>query len=404
MKFMLFHHKNKALAQYVKECSTLNRMESENLCEIDILSSPQQNIHKSFAELPESLRKLLFFAKPDLVICLDDNVRPIRPIFAFELTTHVPARDHWMQRFVNLVGCAQEGVPGAYVIPFSMPERENFSGEIDDYFFFAYERVMEIHKTPFYIAQWESLDGKTLNRDALITHMPNRDSKDIVNAFKFLNLVLDTAIHGRDVSNLMGDRLIVELRNQIRQRAYKQVPRISDFQRLYFNMGKDDFLTIQELKNWLKLKGLSLPARLPDRIKKRNKNLIYVPQSTQVSRSQEALRRTLLKRVSKKGGDPYTGQPLAFDYMFCRLGPTPYERDVNVIIDLSVLKFSDLAKYHRQVWEQCPLRYEELNQLDHVPRYTMYLTEGCPHVTKNFLRIYAFTADLIAFKDGLVYF
>ena len=82
----------------------------------EIRNLPDNN-NVRFAELPEQLRRLLFFAKPDVVICYDNGTHPVRPVFAFELTYHMPARDHWLQRFNNLVGCAQIGVPGAYVLP-----------------------------------------------------------------------------------------------------------------------------------------------------------------------------------------------------------------------------------------------------------------------------------------------
>src|SRR5690242_6565420 len=115
--FLIYHHKNLRLAQYVRYYSALRQMEDAGHCTTKILSLPQQNKHRSFSELPASMRRLLFFAKPDVVICLDDGLRPVRPIFAFEVTTHVPASDHWIQRFHNLVGCAQEKVPGTYILP-----------------------------------------------------------------------------------------------------------------------------------------------------------------------------------------------------------------------------------------------------------------------------------------------
>ena len=109
-------------------------------------------------------------------------------------------------------------------------------------------------------------------------------------------------------------------------------------------------------------------------------------------------------RIDKKGGDPYLGQPLAFDYIFCRLGETPFERDANVILDLTVLKFEDLAKYHRKVWQSSPLQFTKITQIKHIPTYTMELKEGAAQLLKNVLRVYAFAADMIVYDDGLIYF
>ena len=405
MKFILYYHKNKPLAQYVKKFSLLSELERRGECESFIRSLPQQNKHEAFAELPSSMRKLLFYAKPDLVICMDNGVQPVRPIFAFEESTHVPARDHWMQRFVNLVGCAQEGVPGAYIMPFSMPTREKFKGEIDPFFFFAYDRVMEIHQTPFYIAEWKSTDGQTLDRDQEFPTKPDHNSEGLRNTFNFLEMVLDSAIHGRNFSDLMRERLFVDLRNQIRNRAYSvEIPKIADFDRLSFNMRSNDFLSFSEMRRWIVEKGIHIPENMPDRIIKRKRNLIFVPQSDRAKKTSDELRSALLYRIKSKGGDPYMGQPLTFDYIFCRLGTTPYERDANLIIDLSIISFSDLAEYHRQVWSNCPLKHIELSSIKHIPQYTMYLKECCPAVEKNFLRVYAFAADIIVFKEGLIYF
>lgn len=109
-------------------------------------------------------------------------------------------------------------------------------------------------------------------------------------------------------------------------------------------------------------------------------------------------------RIKNKGADPYLGQPLAFDYIFCRLGKTPYERDTNLIIDLSMLYFEDFSCYHKKIWDRCPLQNENLNDIKNIPEYTMYLTEGCAQVMKNFIRVYSFTADIIIFREGMIYF
>jgi hypothetical protein len=357
-----------------------------------------------FSELPKGLRELLFFAKPDVVICYDNGRLPIAPIFAFEVTNHVPARDHWLQRFNNLVGCAQIGVPGAYVIPFDLSNRPQFSGVLDSAFFYAYDRVTEIHGTPFYIAEWESSDKETLNSDAAYADLPDHESTPIARTFEFLNKVIATAISGNSASSLVNERIIVELKDDLRRRAYSPVPAISHFERLTKNMPDGRFLTIRETKEWIENKGITMPSNLPDRIEKRNKNLIFSPVVQERGRTQDKLRDSLKVRIHDKGGDPYLGQPLAFDYIFCRLGKTPYERDSNLIIDLSLLHFSDYSRYHKKIWEACPLQHDSLDNIRNIPQYTMSLTEGCAQIIKNFIRVYAFTADIIVFNDGMVYF
>jgi hypothetical protein len=402
-KFIFYHHKNLALAKYVAHYADLPKTAPG--AKIEFKSLPQQAVENTWAELPNQLRRLLFFARPDLVICLDDGVRPTHPVFAFEITQHVPARDHWMQRFPNLVGCAQEGVPGAYIMPFDMSEHPSFKSVIDPDFFFAYDRVTEIHQTPVFIAEWQTPDRRTPKGDSKFAAQPCSKMPDMVRAFEFLRTAVDAAFHGRPVASLMRERTIIDLRDRIRQRAYQsQLPSIASFKRLQHAMPNNRPLTLPELRAWLKGKSLTLPTNLPDRLVRRNKFLVFTPQVSTRGKTQAQLRSALMTRIDKKGGDPYLGQPLAFDYLFCRLGTTPYERDCSVVANLTDLKFEDLAKFHRKVWEKSPLQFTSLKKIKHIPTYTMYLKEGGSETIKNFLKLYAFTADLIVFEDGIIYF
>jgi hypothetical protein len=403
IKISLLHHKTRKWTDYVSEYSDLKSLAASELVTIEVDSLPGTNASLGFAQLPESVRRLLFFAKPDLLICMDDGVKPVRPIFAIDVTEHVAARDHWIQRFPNLVGCAQEGIPGAFVAPRDMPNRTPFAGKTDPFFFFAYDRVVEIHQTPIFIAEWPSSDGVNLDGDAKYTDLPPHDAPDMLRTLSFLNLVIDSAMKGRSFTSLMQERLIVDLRNHLRGIGYRQLPEINHFERLRKNMPDGRPLRLDELKSWVADKGLALPTDLPDRIKKRDANVVYSP-LVRISDPAKS-RSALLDRIQNRGGDPYTQLPLVFDYLFCRLGPSPLQRDANLVIDLTVLKFEDFAKYVSKAWESSPLQYTDIRRLHgKIPIYTLHLGEGLGQVMKNFVRIYAFTADIIVFQDGLVYF
>lgn len=405
MRFILYHHKNKALAEYLVTYSPRLAAASKS-GELAIISLPQQTTSTDYAELPTALRKLLFFARPDCVICLDDGIREIHPVFAIELTESVPAQDHWMQRFNNLVGCSLEKVPGAYILPFEMPNHPKFKSSLDAVFFYAYERVTEIHQTPTYIAEWETEGGKNLVNDSSpkFAGMPNHKSPDLKRTFQFLDRVLDCAIHGRPTEELMRERLIVNLRDQLRRRAYATLPKPTDFRRLQFCLKGNDFFNEEEFDGWLVERKISKPSDMPDRISLRKRYLIWTPQIERSGKTAIELRQTLVARIRDKGGSPYEGQPLAFDYMFCRLGETPHQRDTNLVIDLGVLRFSDFAEYHKKIWEKSPLQYTDLKKIQHIPTYTMHLKEGFSQAFKNVIRLYSFAADIIVFEDGLIYF
>jgi hypothetical protein len=322
-------------------------------------------------------------------------------VFAIDVTEHCAARDHWIQRFPTLIGCAQEGIPGAFIAPRDMPNRKKFAGKTDPLFFFTYDRVVDLHDSPIYIAEWQSSDGATLDRDSFYEDLPPHDSKGIANVLRFFAAALEIALHGRDPRSLVKERLIIDLRAELRQHGYQNIPKISEFERLTVNMPNNRPLTVQELKDWLAVKGLKLPKNLPDRLQKRDRVLIFAPTVKQTSHE----RKQLVGRIKAKGGDPYTQQPLVFDYLFCRNGETPYHRDTWFVIDLSILKFKDFAEYVAETWKSSPLRFTEFNQIDDdIPRYTLHLTSGITQVIKNFVRLYAFTADVIVFSDGVLYF
>lgn len=401
MSRFIIYHDSENFAKYVVEYSDLKAFKASGLHDVDIAKMPDNN-GKDFPKLPEKLRHLLFFAKPDAVICYDNGIEPITPVFAFEITTATPAQDHWLQRFNNLVGCAQMHIPGAYILPFDLSNNPSFKGKLDSVFFYAYSRVMDIHGTPFYISEWTSTDKVNLDVDTTCGFMdcPDHTTESMQKSFQFLNRVLDYAIKGIPFDQLMKERLIFTLRDDMRSKAYPR-PEMKNFARL----KEGRFLTLSEVDSWLKTINLKLPKDIPDRIKKRQeKNMIFVPVVETRGKTPEQIRDALNKRIKDKGADPYLGQPLAFDYMFCRLGETPYERDANVIIDLSMLKFCDFSRYHQSVYNKCPLQNTDFGDIKNLPQYTMYLTEGCAQVAKNFLRVYAFTADIIVFKDGVVYF
>jgi hypothetical protein len=224
----------------------------------------------------------------------------------------------------------------------------------------------------------------------------------VKNVLDFFRLSLEAGLHGRDFSTLVRERLIVDLRNELRRIGYQHVPQIGDFERLRVNMPQGKALTLKQFARWLQDAHHRLPADLPDRIAKRNRVLIFAPT---LLKNRDKERAMLLARIKLKGGDPYTQQPLVFDYLFCRTGRTPTERDTTLVIDLRLLRFSDFAEYIHNVWRNSPLQYTDFDDIqDDIPRYTLHLTSGISQVVKNFVRLYSFAADIIVFSDGIIYF
>src|SRR3954454_14780991 len=135
----------------------------------------------------------------------------------------------WAQQFDQI----EQPVPGAYIMPFDMSNHPTFKSTLDSYFFFAYDRVTEIHQTPIFIAEWETINKRDLRLDSKYAAQPDSKMADMVRAFSFLRSAIEASFHGRPVSHLMRERSIIELRDRIRSRAYRErVPEIADFRRL----------------------------------------------------------------------------------------------------------------------------------------------------------------------------
>jgi hypothetical protein len=311
------------------------------------------------------------------------------------------ARDHWMQRFPNLVGCAQEGIPGAFIVPGDMPERDKFAGRKDPFFFFAYDRVVEIHQTPIFIAEWPSSDGRTLDTDSMFPELPPHDSDSIRRVIEFFDQALDWALKGQPLDQLMQSRLFTDLRHELRRVGFEKIPRVSDFERLAVNLPNNRPLTAVEFAEWVEDRGLAIPDDLPERVLRRDAYVVYSP----IVSPQADSRAKLVERIKLHGGDPYGQQPIVFDYLFCRLGPTTYERDRNLVVDLGVLKFEDFASYVTSTWDKSPLKENRMTRVrGKVPIYGLHLNEPLAQVLKGFVRFSAFAADIIVFEDGMLFF
>ena len=405
-ELVIYHDdKEKNLADYIEEYTDIKNWKASGVITTKQVKLPSKNSDKKYFTLPEKLRELLYFTKPDLVICLDDGREPTRPIFVIEKTCAKVAQDHWLQRFNNLVGAAQLGIPGAYITPYDLSNDSTFPGKLDSAFFYAYGRVMEIHNMPIYIAEWETIANNRQNLDCdmdpRFMSQPNHLSRSMANLIKFINLALEFERTGKDISKLMADRLMVDLRGEMNIKAFSSIPQISDFNRLTHNMPGGAPLSKVQFDAYIARLGLTMPTNLPERIGKRNEYVVFTP----VIRGTQTKRHSTFVSRLEHGADPYVGQPLAIDYMFCRLGKTPYERDKNLVIDLSFYEFKEFAKAYNTIHSKCPLKETKYTDVKkNLYKYGVITTEGCAQTQNVFWRIYTFAADLIILKDGVLVF
>lgn len=395
-KFNLYYHgeKSRGLAEFLKKFSALSKYSKS----VKIESIPNTNYVNQFALLPRSLRKLLFFGHPDVVLTYDNGIESERTIFAWEITDAKPATDHWMQRFPSLVGACELGIPSVFIMRYES-DTDKWKGKLNSEFFYAYDRVMEIQEIPIYLADWTPNDKGKLSSDKDYPDVPDRNSSSMKDTVKFLNTTIDYAVHGKHFQNLIKERLIVDLRNKHRIKI-SEIPEPTNYKRL-IQVSEKAYLSWDEVTSFIeKKKKLTIPD-LPERILLRKKSLIFIPRLTNTKR---VLKETLMDRINKRNGNPYNGMPLAFDFMFCRLGPTTFERDINLIVDLSELTFEEFSEYARKIHTSSPIGNKNKPKKNEIPRYSLHLTEGYNHEIKDFIRQYCYAADMIVLKDIVIPF
>lgn len=394
-KWVLYYHKpsSRSLAEFLCKYSDLASFK-----DVTISSLPNTNVSNDFAQLPRSLRKVLFYGHPDVVLAYDNGVEPEKAVFAWEITDAVPATDHWMQRFSSLVGACELGVPSVFILPFES-NTQNWKGTLGDDFFYAYDRVMEIQQMPIYLAEWAPSASGQLTCDPDFGDVPHRDSGPMVDTINFLNKVVNYAIHGKDFHMLMKERLLVELRNKIRVKI-QRVPLPQDYNRLTV-ITVSGYCNWKEVKTFIKTRTKYSLGYLPQRMIQREKSIIFVPRPQ--FGGKRVLKESLYDRIHKRNGNPYNGMPLAFDFLFCRLGKTTYERDVNLILDLSELTYKEFIQFAQNIHNASPIASTKIPSKQ-ASKLSLHLTEGYTHEIKDFIRQYCYAADLIILKDFIIPF
>lgn len=397
MGWRLYYHResSRPLAEFLKNTT---KLKNET---VEICSLPNKNSDNRFGSLPHSVRKLLFFGHPDVMLSYYDGLQPERCIFAWEITDAKPATDHWMQRFTGLAGACEIGVPSVFILKFKCKTKK-WTSEIESEFFYAYNRVIDIHRIPIYIANWEADASGKFQEDTEYPGVPHRETIPMKDSVAFFEMVMDYSVHGKQFTNLLNERLIVELKNKLIVKISK-IPVPSDYERLYV-LDKKGFIETTFVLDYIKNKLHKRLPEIPERITNRKMSLVFVPRPQVTSGRRAHPKETLIQRIQQRNGNPYNGMPLAFDFMFCRLGVTPRERDVNLIIDLSELSFKEFADFHKAIHDKSPLRNNTPPPEASLPKYSLHLTQGYTHEFKDFIRQYCYAADILIFKDFMVPF
>jgi hypothetical protein len=378
-------------SELIKQTTQLSKFTN-----VQILPIPNTPAGK--AQLPTSFQKILFFANPDLTITYSDNTSSEHVVFACEVTKAEAAGDHWMQRFPSIIGPCMSGIPSAAVLAF-----DSGFGSVGSDFFYAVKRAIDLHKSPLCLIEWQTAHGKILSEDKEFTKCPDRNSQPMIELINFINLIIDYTINEKNLNDLIKEKIYQKFYDDIASKITR-TPSPSNDRRL-LALNSDGVVNTPEVIRWLNQK---VGINFIEKPYMRKKNLIWTPyyqteyyDKTKPVRTKEAL----AKRIHEKDGDPYSGMPLALDYLYCRTGVSKHDRDYNLILNLShELDYDEFMKYFRTHHDKSPIPLPFPKVLDEIPRLSIHLTNPSIPEQKTVIRNWCNLADIIVLKDCIIPF
>lgn len=253
-----------------------------------IFEDAEHHIIENRGQNPDTIENLLQYDKPDIIVLVDDI-----PVLVLEKTSEVPTGHNVGQRFARLVKGIEEGILTIYYFPFDARKHGaktsicNLNIRLLD----ACLKIYDIHETPLLAVDWLTDDDGELITDGT----ENERLIEIINDFVNSNF----------------DKNCLEVRNQI-------------------NIMRDEYNRRLEIYP----KYGHLP---PSVTEFSTENFISEFRLTDVPADFSARPFTYVYKIdmsprSCKRQDPYTGTQLIYDYMVCRNGILPSDKNNNLVL------------------------------------------------------------------------
>ena len=251
-------------------------------------------------EAPERVLEIASYDRPDIILLRDGD-----PVLVVEKTGHVPTGKNPLQRVARLVKAAEIGVPGVFFVPYAAKKHgENASKTNLNYRAIqAVRRIEEITGTQMLIPPWPTDDDYELVRDG----SEDRLLSQFVTQFLAANCdpAVPAADKIRSQSNEGAERILSEYA------GYADPPGSVRIQPTADTVAQYDGLTGEG-------------SFQPDR------------DETVICDFGFRTRRT----------DPYIGAQFAYDYLYCRTGPTIHQRNRNLVLHMPKLDRETWFDYH----------------------------------------------------------
>jgi len=248
---------------------------------------------------PHKVLEIVSYDRPDIVLLSNDE-----PVLVVEKTGHVPTGKNPLQRVARLVKAAETGIPSILFIPTAAKKHgENASKtNLNHRAIQTLRRIEEITGTPMLLVPWPTDDDYELRHDG------SEDERLEEFMDQFLSTDFDPKVPAageiREAAEREAERILSE------HSAYQQPPG-----------------SVEIRPTAAAIKSFEIPS---------GGTFSEDRSESVVCRFGFRTRRT----------DPYVGAQFAYDYLYCRSGPTIQDRKRNLILHMPELDRETWFDYH----------------------------------------------------------
>jgi len=242
---------------------------------------------------PDIIEKIIKYDRPDIILVDEESNTPI---LVLEKTREVPTGHNVGQRTARMVRAAEMGIPFIFFMPFRARKHGKMTAilNMNPRLIRAMLNIWEIYKSPTILINWEcDSNGELLNDGT-----QNNKLKDILPIY--LNKDFDEK-----------NSMLLRINNEMLHEYQKRVEAF----RGYANPPK----SIQLYKT-RKLIG------------SHNKKFSEVDSIKLLIYDESMVYEIGMLPNSSKRQDPYTGMQFIYDFIYCRVGPTPEQKKRNLIL------------------------------------------------------------------------
>ena len=243
------------------------------------------------------VNKLIKYDRPDIIL-----LKEKKPILVLEKTREVPTGHNVGQRFARLVRSAEMQIPVIYFLPFDARKHGKYSSicNLNARLIRAMLNLSEIHKTPCLTVNWPSDDDGQLVIDGTEDKLVRKLVTALIEKDGFKSKVISS--HLTWMANEYEERCQ-------RYPGYRGLPTSVEITKT------DQFI----------LKNPQITETNRKKLRRRSDSMVY---------------KIDMSEGSCKRQDPYTGMQFIYDYAWLRSGPTPKNRNKNLILQVPNVRVS----------------------------------------------------------------